>query len=805
MKVQFPVIIFLCCCALLCVSASATLTVVPPIGIPSGDLVPDTHVTIETTITDFFTESGTTFPGTDTLQFYTDLDSPKWNIALVLNSIENPRPVETSRTVRIPGFELEYPSTSELKVRVSLEGVVPDVTTPSDKTIIRIRQLDSSDNVRSGGEYIVSRLVSNPESTPSPTPVPVPPTPEDIILSVSGDGSYYLGDKITLTGTNTASNDTYFFLTGPNLPSHGVNLTFGGYSWYGVLNGDATTFTHSIVNTNKSFEYIWDTSRLGLDAGTYTIYAAAHPYDRNNLADTEYDTVLVEVRRPYLSATLSQISIQMGESLSIKGTATGNPTEGIAIWIFGPGFYLREVVDVNDNATYEFILNETKTAQMYNSPHFVVIQHPMTSWRYYIPARFDVLDSGQYQSGRNYIMTRSLFENYVSNGNIPPSTPPDIDNDPSPHPSTDLFIVQGSGRLHGCDAAEALIQLINNPNCGDTYVKGWFQISDSQTGYPKADIDTPWDPHPATPTLFTVEKLSGIPTGDFTPGTSLIIYTSIKPNTLNSGITFRGSDKLQLYTDLNSPVWRINITINGIKNPRPVQTEKSFVIPGFELEYPSSQDVKIEIRLEGDIPLVTPSGDWIGLGIRQLDSNDKVRDGGEFIQRIVDNNIYLSPGWNFISVPNRLDDGRNTAGIFLDVNTLGRSILLYNTSFGQWDVLNTDSLLQPLDGIWIYSNETKFIPLSFESGAVQAPPSKQLYEGWNAIGLSSTIPVTARDTLITVSPKWGQVLGWNAGTQSYDTAIIRGGSGAFSDTREMQPMQGYWIAMTEPGVLYALS
>lgn len=161
MKIRVLLTILLACCALCMISATA-ITVQPPTGIQTGDLSPGTRVTIETTIIDFISASGTTFPGLDTLQFYTELDSPRWNIAIVLNSIENPRPVESSRTLRISGFELEYPSSSDLKVRVSLEGVVPDVSATSDKTIMRIRQLDSSENVRSGGEYVITRKVINP-------------------------------------------------------------------------------------------------------------------------------------------------------------------------------------------------------------------------------------------------------------------------------------------------------------------------------------------------------------------------------------------------------------------------------------------------------------------------------------------------------------------------------------------------------------------------------------------------------------------------------------------------------------------
>jgi hypothetical protein len=167
--------------------------------------------------------------------------------------------------------------------------------------------------------------------------------------------------------------------------------------------------------------------------------------------------------------------------------------------------------------------------------------------------------------------------------------------------------------------------------------------------------------------------------------------------------------------------------------------------------------------------------------------------------------ITLHPGWNFISIPKYLTEGNNTAAIFAGVDTAGRSIFLYNASSEFWKAMTQTSPVTPLDALWIFANETTYIPLDYASGAVQVPPSKQLYEGWNAMGFSSITPITARDALITISPKWGQVIGWNAEIQTYDTVIIRDGSGAYSDTREMMPMKGYWIAMTEPGVLYGLS
>jgi hypothetical protein len=48
----------------------------------------------------------------------------------------------------------------------------------------------------------------------------------DVTITASGTGVYYIGEEITLSGTCTDNkNNVYLFLTGPNLPAAGVNLT----------------------------------------------------------------------------------------------------------------------------------------------------------------------------------------------------------------------------------------------------------------------------------------------------------------------------------------------------------------------------------------------------------------------------------------------------------------------------------------------------------------------------------------------------------------------------------------------------
>lgn len=129
---------------------------------PSGDLTPGTGVTVSFTIQ--FSGSGDeTFPSSDTLELYTELDQPKWTSVLLLNDIENPQPGENKKTYYLSGWILAYnPSdVPEENLRVTLQGNAPSVTATANKTIFRVQQLDSRNNVVSGSTVAVSRMVIN--------------------------------------------------------------------------------------------------------------------------------------------------------------------------------------------------------------------------------------------------------------------------------------------------------------------------------------------------------------------------------------------------------------------------------------------------------------------------------------------------------------------------------------------------------------------------------------------------------------------------------------------------------------------
>jgi hypothetical protein len=193
-----------------------------------------------------------------------------------------------------------------------------------------------------------------------------------VTVTASGDGSYYLGEEVTFSGTNTDTNDVYLFITGPNLPSNG-----------GVLRDPQTPVstdpnspdnTHEAVKTDDSWEFKLDTSETLLDFGTYTVYASTKLCNKTTLSLVKYDTVPIVLKKPFVTATVSSSKISKGEDLHIRGIATGHPYLGVGIWIFGKNYwngaavpmqYSRMVTKtVNDDNSYEYLLKSAETEEL---------------------------------------------------------------------------------------------------------------------------------------------------------------------------------------------------------------------------------------------------------------------------------------------------------------------------------------------------------------------------------------------------------------------------------------------------------
>jgi len=266
-----------------------------------------------------------------------------------------------------------------------------------------------------------------------------------VTVVAAGTQNYFLGEEVKFTGTNSETDFTYLFITGPNLPGPGGQMTDPRTAVDPYV---PATFQPSDVLEDNTWEYKWQTANLNLDAGTYTVYAVATPATKDMLSDTQYATVSVIIRKPFISAQASQSVVAAGDKLYIRGTAAGQPTQGIAIWILGKNKVIYETTSVNADGTFEQEISQGTTADLAAGQYFVVAQHPMYN------EIFDVWPASSVAGSNNMDL---VVGSYPVEGNT-------------------LFKLQGAGSLQGSDAAEALVTALNNAAVDDTYAKLQFLV-----------------------------------------------------------------------------------------------------------------------------------------------------------------------------------------------------------------------------------------------------------------------------------------------------------------------------------------
>jgi PGF-CTERM protein len=276
-----------------------------------------------------------------------------------------------------------------------------------------------------------------------------------VTIVAAGDQSYYLGEEIKLSGTNTESSTTYLFIIGPNLPSLGGELNNPTVAVEAVPPAATWTSSKADVLADNTWSYKWGTSTIDLDAGTYTIYAVSQPYNKQStlLAKAAYGTVSIIIKKPFVSATASQSTVAQGDRIYITGTAEGQP-QSVAIWIMGKNFAFRQTETVNSDGTFKYEVTQQTTMDLYSGQYFVVVQHPMMNGVY------DIDICPQNTGTDIYVCDFAVGEAGGSGITGPVS----------------VFKLKGPGSLQGSDAADALVTAINQPYIDDTYTKLQFLV-----------------------------------------------------------------------------------------------------------------------------------------------------------------------------------------------------------------------------------------------------------------------------------------------------------------------------------------
>jgi len=295
-----------------------------------------------------------------------------------------------------------------------------------------------------------------------------------VTIGAQGSQSYYLGEKVTLSGMNTGSDSTYLFITGPNMPSSGGKLTSPHQA---VVSGNPDTFTVVKTKPDKTWEYSFYTANLPFDAGSYTMFAVDSPVEMSRFGNSAtYGNVSIIFKKPFISAEISPDPVVQGRAFAVTGFAEGEPPE-VQVWIIGNNYAHRAKNPVNQDASFTFPGTETLSESLVPGQYWLFVQHPMQN------NRFDIDVSGDYVRNLN-----------LNNG-------------------TNLFKITGPGSLQGSDAADALIAAFSDQEAHDstytrdTYTIIPFQVTDA--GIPASHETAA--PAATTPSVQNQTQLSLLP------------------------------------------------------------------------------------------------------------------------------------------------------------------------------------------------------------------------------------------------------------------------------------------------------
>ena len=175
-------------------------------GVPDGYLLSGEGQEIGITL-EFPSLDSLSFPSGDLLELRTDLANPAWNVILTRGGGESTLRQSSKSREMISGWELSYPASEEMSLAILLRGVVPDMAEATEISIIRIRQLDGSYELRPGNEYSISQVACPAEgvlSNTPPDPIIISPPPPDLSAftissrSTTPTGDLLPGDTVTL-------------------------------------------------------------------------------------------------------------------------------------------------------------------------------------------------------------------------------------------------------------------------------------------------------------------------------------------------------------------------------------------------------------------------------------------------------------------------------------------------------------------------------------------------------------------------------------------------------------------------------
>jgi len=138
----------------------------------------------------------------------------------------------------------------------------------------------------------------------------------------------------------------------------------------------------------------------------------------------------------------------------VNGIATGQPRNGLQVWLVGTNYVKIGSVSVNADNSFSYELKPADTRSLAPGQYMVIIQHPMMN------GEFDIY----YNPATGQVINRQLGG------------------------GTSIFQLTGAGSLQTPNAGLALMQAISSQNIDDTFTSVSFSVSP-----PDVFIDPPGD------------------------------------------------------------------------------------------------------------------------------------------------------------------------------------------------------------------------------------------------------------------------------------------------------------------------
>jgi hypothetical protein len=272
----------------------------------------------------------------------------------------------------------------------------------------------------------------------------------DVTITAEGAGTYYMGDRIKLSGTNTDSNDVYLFMTGPTLPD-GAGVAPDNLSAW----ASAGNYVRRPVESDDTWEYRWDTTapaRSGqiLDLATYTVYACSNcvdeqgnNVDKYHLSGVQYQTFSLVLKAPSITMQSSGAVAARGDPFTIAGYVNGE-SEQVKLWVFGENFHVFGAnVTVNDIGYFAYTLDGKETQKLSSGRYDVVVQHPA------VDGTFNVYPFMP-ENSTDFRIANTWSSDVVDLGGLAPS-----------------------------EAAAALVEMIEVPKSDDVCCRDSFSVDDA--------------------------------------------------------------------------------------------------------------------------------------------------------------------------------------------------------------------------------------------------------------------------------------------------------------------------------------